>query len=297
MNMDDYEIDKRLVRTSFDRAADHYDECAVLQREVGNRLLERLDCIHLQPGCIIDAGAGTGHQSRLLLDKFADATVFSLDLSKRMLQTNRQVSSRQTRQEFICADIEQLPLASHSVDLLFSNLTLQWVQNYDALFDEINRVLKPGGLLLFTSFGPDTLIELRSSWAAVDQQVHVNAFIDMHDIGDAMVRAGLADPVMDVEHIQLTYPDAWQLMRELKQIGAHNMSRGRHHRITGKQRFLAMIAAYEQFRSDGRLPASYEIIYGHAWGTGTNRQQAAADGGVAIPVSAIRRRRRGGPVI
>lgn len=287
MSFGDYTIDKRQVRAAFDRAADHYDEHAVLQHEVGERLRERLEMIRLQPQIIIDAGAGTGRQSAALRQRYADATVYSLDLSPVMLRQARQ----QAATTGICADLEQLPLATHSVDLLFSNLTVQWIQDYDRLFREINRVLKPGGLLLYSSFGPDTLIELRSAWAAVDSQVHVNAFMDMHDVGDAMVRSGLADPVMDMEHIRLTYPDAWQLMRELKHIGAHNVTAGRNHALTGKQKLRAMIAAYERFRQDGRLPATYEIIYGHAWGSGRVPQTMDADGAVGIPLHQLRRRR------
>ena len=287
MSFGDYTIDKRQVRAAFDRAADHYDEHAVLQHEVGERLRERLEMIRLQPQIIIDAGAGTGRQSAALRQRYADATVYSLDLSPVMLRQARQ----QAATTGICADLEQLPLATHSVDLLFSNLTVQWIQDYDRLFREINRVLKPGGLLLYSSFGPDTLIELRSAWAAVDSQVHVNAFMDMHDVGDAMVRSGLADPVMDMEHIRLTYPDAWQLMRELKHIGAHNGTAGRNHALTGKQKLRAMIAAYERFRQDGRLPATYEIIYGHAWGSGRVPQTMDADGAVGIPLHQLRRRR------
>ncbi len=291
MSHEEYRVDKRLIKASFDRAAARYDQYAVLQHEVGARLVERLNYIRLQPDTIVDAGTGTGRHSQSLLAKYQHATVLSLDLSMGMLQIARRQDADGARQEFLCADIENLPLARHSIDLLFSNLTVQWVQDYDQLFSEINRVLKPGGLLLFTSFGPDTLSELRSSWAAVDQHVHVNAFMDMHDIGDAMVRSGLADPVMDVEHFHLTYPDAWQLMRELKNIGAHNMAHGRNPQLTGKSRIQAMATAYEQFRSDGLLPVTYEVIYGHAWGSGKQTQHTAEDGSVGIPVSALRGRR------
>ena len=118
---------------------------------------------------------------------------------------------------------------------------------------------------MFSTLGPDTLKELRASWLAVDQHQHVHSFIDMHDVGDAMVRARLADPVMDVEQFILTYDDGLTLMRELKQLGAHNAAADRPHQLTGKTHLKKVLDSYEQFRKDGKLPASYEVVYGHAW--------------------------------
>ncbi len=144
---------------------------------------------------------------------------------------------------------------------------LQWCDDLDAVFAEVRRVLKPGGLLTFTTFGPDTLMELRRAWSSVDGYVHVNQFLDMHDIGDALVRAGLAEPVLDVERYTLTYPDAIVLMRDLKAIGAHNVTAGRPARAhRPRSRLPRMCAAYEAYRRDGRLPATYEVVYGAAWG-------------------------------
>jgi len=180
----------------------------------------------------------------------------------------------------VCADAERLPFVDASFDLVFSNLMLQWATDNDATFAELRRVLRPGGLLLFTSFGPDTLRELRESWARVDDYNHVNLFMDMHDVGDALLNARFADPVMDVEKLTVTYPDARRLMRDLKQIGAHNVTGGRPRGLTGKRHLQAMIDAYERFRSDGLLPASYEIVYGHAW-------KAQQD--CVIPADSIRR--------
>jgi len=169
------------------------------------------------------------------------------------------------RFDVLCADAARLPLRTASVDLVFSNLMLQWCSDPDAVFSECRRVLKPGGLLTYTTFGPDTLLELRRAWSTVDGLTHVNRFIDMHDLGDAMVRAGFAEPVMDVDRCTLTYADAHALMRDLKAIGAHNVNAGRARGLTGKSRLTRMIAAYEAFRRDGRLPATYEIVYGQAW--------------------------------
>ena len=149
--------------------------------------------------------------------------------------------------------------------MVFSNLTLQWCNDLDHVFGEIRRILKPGGLFMFSTLGPDTLKELRESWRKVDQYNHVNAFMDMHDIGDALMRTNLADPVMDVEEITLTYADVFKLMKDLKTLGAHNVTKGRPRGLTGKHRLQSMVAHYEAFRKNGLLPATYEVVYGHAW--------------------------------
>ncbi len=260
-----FALDKRRVRAAFDAAAARYDEVAALQREVGARLLERLELIRLEPAVVVDLGCGTGLATRALMDRYTRARVHGLDLAPAMLAAARKRAPWLRKLQVICADIEALPLADASVDLLFSNLCFQWAGDLERLFAECRRVLKPGGLLLFSTLGPDTLRELRQAWRAVDGYNHVNAFIDMHDVGDALVRARLADPVMDVERLTLTYREVDALMRELKALGAHNVSAGRARGLTGKGRLRALRAAYEGFRRDGVLPASYEVVYGHAW--------------------------------
>jgi malonyl-CoA O-methyltransferase len=280
-------LEKRRIRQSFDAAAGRYDEVAVLQREVGKRIIERLDLIRLVPERILDVGAGTGVCSQALSKHYPQARIISLDLAPRMLEHARRrggwLERLRTRQTFVCGDAEQLPIADHSVDLVFSNLTLQWCSDLEQTFREFRRVLKPGGLLMFSTFGPDTLKELRTSWRIADtsRAVHVHDFIDMHDVGDALLRAELAEPVMDMESFTLTYPDVYQLMRELKTLGAHNAAHARHHSLTGKRRVQNMAAAYEDLRRDGNLPATYEVVYGHAWGP------AAARGDISIPLDRL----------
>ena len=257
--------DKASTRRSFERAADHYDEAAVLQREVGVRLLERLDLMRLQPQRILDLGSGTGQCIDGLFSRYRKAAVTALDIARPMLQRAGQRGRWLRRPQCVCADAERLPFGNHTFDLVFSNLMLQWCTDLNAVFRELRRVLRPGGLLLFSSFGPDTLKELRESWSSVDRYAHVNTFLDMHDVGDTLVRTQFADPVMDVERLTVTYPDARKLMRELKQIGAHNVTSGRPRGLTGKQHMQQVVEAYESFRRDGVLPASYEIVNGHAW--------------------------------
>jgi malonyl-CoA O-methyltransferase len=194
------------------------------------------------------------------------------------------------RFERICGDATRLPFGDNTIDVVFSSLMLQWC-DLDEAFSEVRRVLTPEGLFIFSTFGPDTLKELRAAWAQVDGYNHVNHFLDMHDVGDALVRAGLSEPVLDVDRLQVTYSDTTALMRDLKAIGAHNVTAGRSRGLTGKSRMQQMRSAYERFRRDGRLPATYEIVYGTTWGAaGRAGARGAADGEVRISADSIRRR-------
>ncbi|QKT03295.1 malonyl-ACP O-methyltransferase BioC [Ectothiorhodospiraceae bacterium 2226] len=291
---DVYRVDKARVRRSFDRAAPAYEGVAVLQREVRGRLLERLDLVRLRPAAVLDLGAGTGPAARALAGRYGDAHVYALDLAPGMLREARGARPLWQRwfgrQHFVCGDAEALPLAAGSVDLVFSNLALQWCNDLDRTFAEIRRVLRPDGLLLFSTFGPDTLKELREAWRAADAHTHVNAFIDMHDIGDALLRAGFADPVMDMESLCVTYPEALDLMRDLKTLGGRNATLGRPHGLTGRGHLRRVVEAYEPHRSAGRLPATYEVVYGHAW---VPRAAPADAAGVArVSLDDLRPRRR-----
>lgn len=264
-------VDKRLVRLAFERAASSYDAHAVLQREIADRMMARLDYIKHQPKILLDAGAGTGFGTRGLRSRYPQATVIALDLAAAMLkranppQNLWQRMRRSSNLHSVCGDIEALPLKTSSVDMIWSSLALQWCNDLNISFAELYRVLAPGGLLMFATFGPDTLNQLRSAFAAVDDYTHVNHFVDMHDIGDVLVHAGFNAPVMDMEYITLTYTDLKAMLRELKAIGAHNVTDGRNHGLTGRERWRKLEAAFEQFRTNGRLPATYEVIYGHAW--------------------------------
>ncbi len=258
-------IDKQQARRAFSRAADHYDEVAALQREIGQRMIERLEAVRMQPELILDLGAGTGIASAELGRRYRKARVLALDFAFPMLLHARRRGSFLRKPRCLCADLEQLPLADGCVDLIYSNAAIQWSNDLGQAFREFLRVLKPGGLLMFSTFGPDTLKELRLAWSTADGFSHVSRFPDMHDVGDALVRARFADPVMDVDRMTLTYQDVDGLMRDLKVLGAHNVTQGRLRGLTGKGRMQAMRAAYESFRSEGLLPASYEVVYGHAW--------------------------------
>lgn len=257
--------EKAAIRRNFDGAAGSYDQVAVLQQAVGERLLQRLEAIKLKPAYILDLGSGTGSLSMLLAGRYGAAHVLQLDIAVNMLLTARRKNRRASRQYLLCGDAENLPLAVNSVDFAFSNLTLQWIARLDQAFAEIYRSLRPGGLLLFSTFGPDSLVELRNSWARVDDYVHVNAFTDMHDAGDALVRAGFVDPVMETETFTLVYDSGRSLMRELKTLGAGNVNAGRRRSLTGKHKLQAMLEAYANRYGNDGLPATFEAVYGHAW--------------------------------
>ncbi len=254
-------------------------------------MIGRLDVVRFRPQVIADLGAGTGIHSAALARRYRGATVVALDVSEAMLRQARRRSTWRSKLRVLGGDMEALPLESGSVDMIFSNLTLQWCNEMDRVFAELRRVLRPGGLLMLTTFGPATLKELRASWRVVDDEhSHVNEFVDMHDIGDALLRAGMAEPVMDVEHFALTYPDVLALMRDLKALGAHNATTGRARTLTGKRKLQALASAYEAYRTEGRLPASYEVVYGHAWAPARDEAQP---GQVRVSPPSAGGRRRG----
>ena len=269
---DELAIDKREVRRAFEHAAQTYDAAAILQHEVCRRMLERLEYVKVDPRTVLDAGSGTGNAVPALLARYPHANVIALDLAHAMLARIarrfrwwQHLPGLKPAVDTVCADIERMPLANGSVELVWSNLALQWVSDLPRTFAELHRVLAPGGLLMFSTFGPDTLKELRRAYADIDAHTHVSRFVDMHDIGDMLVGARYADPVMDMETITVTYEDVRGLMRELKAIGAHNATRGRPAGLTPKSVMRAVERNYEAFRRDGRLPATFEIVYGHAW--------------------------------
>jgi len=279
-------IDKHRARRAFERAAPGYDAAALLQREIADRLLERLDYVRLEPRRVLDLGAGTGYAVDALHRRYRQARVIALDFAHPMLLQARRRGSWLRRPLCLCADAERLPLVDGAVDLIVSNATFQWCNDLGATFTECLRVLSPGGLLMFTTFGPDTLRELRAAWSSVDGHSHVSPFTDMHDVGDALVRSRFADPVMDTERITITYERVRDLMQDLQGVGARNATERRPRGLTGPRRLAAVQAAYEiHRRADGSLPASYEVVYGHAWAP----LQKPMVGGIAVPLAAIGR--------
>lgn len=270
----DHILDKRQLRQAFERAAASYDQSAVLQREVCERMLSRLDYIKYIPDWILDMGSGTGYGSRKLGERYPRSQLVAVDIALAMHLQARPplprwqqwlpLAKRHTT-HYVGGDIEQLPLQDACVDMIWSNLTIQWCNDLKQAFTEARRVLKSGGLLMFSTFGPDTLKELKQAFKTVDGYSHINRFTDMHDIGDLLVHSGFATPVMDMEYITLTYDGVMDIMRDLKAIGARNVTHGRRRGLTGKGAWRQMMLHYESLRQAGKLPATYEIVYGHAW--------------------------------
>ncbi len=279
--MNEFHLDRRQVRRNFGRAASTYEQHDALQREVQTHLLERLSFHEQAPQRVLDVGAGTGRGSALLKQRYPKAEVIALDLALPMLRAARQHSSWLKPFTRICAEASALPLADHSIDVLHSNLCFQWIDDLPALFSECVRVLKPGGLMVFSSFGPDTLKELRAAWAEADQQPHVSRFLDMHDVGDALLASGLRDPVLDVFRYTLTYSEPRKLLEELQGLGATNADQTRERGLTGKSHYRRMLAAYETMRVDGRIPASWEVISAHAWGPPMGQPRRVGGGEIA----------------
>src|SRR4051794_19251566 len=261
------------MRAAFERAAPSYDQAAVLQREVCDRMLSRLDYIKYKPDVIVDAGSGTGYGTRKLLARYPAARMLAIDIAMSMhLQARPSVSwfrqllsARDNHSFYVAGDIESMPLRASSTGLVWSNLTLQWCNDLKQAIAEAHRILQVDGLFMFSTFGPDTLKELRHAFQGADQFTHVNRFTDMHDIGDMLVHSGFTTPVMDMEYITLTYDDVSSVMRDLKAIGAHNATEGRQRSLTGKTAWQNATSRYESLRKDGKLPATFEVVYGHAW--------------------------------
>lgn len=273
MSISQQYISKQKIRRAFDRAANSYDDAAVLQKEVCSRLLEKLEYIKLSPQLILDAGVGTGEAVAPLMKRYKKSRLVALDLSERMLAKALVHGSLLRKPELVCADLEHLPFCENSFELIFSSLTLQWCNDMPATMEDFLRVLKPGGLLMFSTFGPDTLKELRSCWGQIDDAVHVNEFTDMHDVGDGLLQTGFADPVMEAETITVNYESVDKLMEDLRAIGANATAEGGRTGLTTPSVLTKLRRAYDVYRMDKLLPASYEVVYGHAWKPAASEQK------------------------
>lgn len=301
-------IDRWAVGRAFGRASQSYDSAARVQALARDELISRLSHFNLKPKVVLDLGAGTGLASVALRTHFPEANILSVDLALPMLQharskprqhesvwqrLRRAVGVKSPSSDWVAADAANLPLASGSVQLVFSNLMLQWCLPPDKVLAEVGRVLAPDGLFLFSTFGPTTLQELRAAWAMVDDQPHVNDFIDIHDLGSAMTRAELAEPVLDLDRIVVDYAATRDLLDELKDLGAGNSLRDRRCGLTGKNRLATMISIYRD-RYANR--ATWEVIYGSAFASRSNaRSRSGADSSssrneVSIPIGAIKRK-------
>lgn len=261
--------EKRLLKASFERAAATYDSAASLQRLVGDRLLDQLTSLACQPLRILEVGAGTGHGSQALQRRFPGAHLVAIDLAHGMIEQTRIRLSAAGPQRgpvlLAVADVEQLPWADASFDLVFSNLVFQWCSRLAVPLGECRRVLRARGWLVFSTFGPRTLEELQHSWAAVDERLHVNPFNGVRHVMEAASEAGLSHAVAQHEILTVGYRAFDGLLRDLKAIGSQNVHPGRHPGLTARSRLSQVQRAYEALRgSEGLLPATYELIYARA---------------------------------
>ncbi|NMG53107.1 methyltransferase domain-containing protein [Aromatoleum aromaticum] len=282
----DFALARELLVRRFGRAAATYDEVAVLAREVARRMDERLDYIRIEPKRILDLGCGTGADFGALGKRYPKAMRIGADFALPMLDRARGERSlfvrlrslgRSAPPSLVCADASALPFARASLSLVWSNLLLNWLADPLPALREMHRVLETDGLLMFSSLGPDTLKELRAALPDT-HGTRVHRFIDMHDLGDALVAAGFSDPVMDMEVLTLTYANLDELLRDLRLSGSANASRARPRGLAGKSGWATARNALEALRRDGRLPATFEIVQGHAW----KAQPKTTDDGRAI---------------
>lgn len=264
-------VDRRQVARRFSRVAQDYGNGDFLAREVDQRMLERLDYVKLAPQRILDLGCSRGRSFDQLSQRYPEAQMIGLDLSLPMLQAGqvprpawqRWLGLGKSVPARVVADALNLPLQSRSTAIIWSNLLLHWLDDPLPALAEAHRVLEVGGLLMFSTLGPDTLKELRAVFA--DGYAHTQRFTDMHDLGDMLIECGFSDPVMDMEVITLTYDDLDALFGDLRAAGSSCAMKARRHGLTGRGRLAAVREGYEALRRDGKLPATFEIIYGHAW--------------------------------
>lgn len=287
-------LDPTQIRRAFSRAAPDYRALAVLQSEVRTRLLEQLDYVTRTPARVLDLGSGPCDASATLRKRWKQTEVVAVDLALPMLRSGLRGWSLRRPYQRVCADVRALPFATHSVDLMFSNLCFQWIDDLPPLFAELRRVLQPGGMLCFSTFADGTLDELRGAFAAADDgRGHVNDFAPIQTVGDAMLRAGFRDPVLDRDVFTLRYADVMSLMRELHGIGAGNARSDRPRGLTGRARMRAVAEAYEPLRSQGTLPATYEVVYAMAWAPEAGQpERAGQDELVRFPADQLTIRRR-----
>lgn len=263
---------RRDVQRRFDQAAARFDDADFVHTVVRNGLLDRLSPMLIDANTVIDLGCGTGSACKALARRFRRSRVVAVDLSRGMLTQLARKQSWRSKIAVVQADAHALPFANQSVDVVFANLLLPWIDEPAKLFKEVARILQEGGLMLFSTLGPDSLLELRRAWQSIDAGAHVNRFVDMHDIGDAAVRAGFRDPVLDVDRLEVTYASSTALFRDLTATGARNCLRERERSLRGRKHFAAMTDALEATRSGGVIRLQLELVYGHCWGSGATAQ-------------------------
>lgn len=275
-----FELNKTDVDRRFNRAAASFDDAGFAHRQVADSLFDRLDPMTIAPGMVVDLGCAAGAALRALEKRFRKARLIGVDRSPAMLRAADEHRGWLSRQRLVRADAEALPFADHHVDLVFSNLLLPWLPNPDRCFAEVSRVLSKDGLFLFSSLGPDSFQTLGEAFSTIDNSPRINAFADMHDIGDGLVRAGLRDPVLDVERLTITFSSAEKLFDDLSACGARNALAGRRRGLMTRRQ---LETATQNLSVDGTIRVELEVVYGHAWGSGQKPGAVRIDAGT-IPI-------------
>ena len=274
------------VRRRFERAAKSFDDFDFVHAVTRDGLFSRLEPMTVDAKRVVDLGCATGAASKSLAKRFRGAQIIGIDQSPAMLREAARKKPWFTKCSFVEADATSIPLEDHSVDVVFCNQLLPWIDEVPALFTEVNRILRKEGLFMFASLGPDSLAELRAAWHSVDEGAHVHYFADMHNIGDAAVRAGLTDPVLDVDRLKIRYEDPAALLRDLTGSAARNCLDDRRQSLTGKNRFAALESALRNTANPAGIELDLELVYGHCWGSGSQ----AGTGEVRIGLNQIGRR-------
>lgn len=256
------------MRRRFERAAASFDDADFVHAVTREGLLARLQPLVVEASTVVDLGSATCSTSQALSKRFGRAHVISVDLAHNMLQRGRKKRAWFSRSSFVQATAAALPFSAQSIDVVFANLLLPWVDDPNQVFSEIARILRKGGVFAFATLGPDSLLEIRRAWSQVDNNAHVNHFLDMHDLGDGLVNAGFADPVLDVDRLSISYDNTEKMFADLTAVGGRNALRQRNHALVGKQHFRQMTEELQRSGTDGKITLDLELVFGHCWGAG-----------------------------
>lgn len=280
-----YEISK-----AFNLHANEYELAAKVQREIGGRLLERLQYLNIKPQRILDLGCGPGFFSYELTRIYPKAQVVGLDLAQLMLLQAQKKQGWRRKWPLVSADMCKMPFASGVFDLIFANQTIHWGDSLTQVFRELNRVMNANGCLMFTTLGPDTFKELKSAWSGANHFAHANDFADMHDVGDCLMSEHFLEPVMDMELLSVHYETLSKLLKALKAQGVKNINPQRNQGLTGKTAWKQFETNYFALQTDkGKYPLTYEVVYGHAWKGEQRKTELGIE--TMIPVSQIVKRK------
>jgi malonyl-CoA O-methyltransferase len=267
-------LNEHHIRRRFEKAAARFDEADFVHAETRQGLLQRIEPLLVDAATVVDLGAATGSAHAALGKRFKGARIIALDIAHGMLQRARRKKSWLAKTSYAQASASALPFANESVDVIFANMLLPWMDDPTPVLTEVARILRKGGMFAFATLGPDSLQEVRRAWSSVDQGNHVNRFPDMHDLGDGLVNAGLKDPVLDIDRLTINYNDADKLFSDLTAAAARNCQQQRQTTLTGKRRFAMMRSALEKTAQNGKISLDLEVVYGHCWGAGPKNDPA-----------------------